>query len=244
MTAGKVKYVILFFALTYSSFCQIGNLSFTAGITTTEILGKNPNNSLIVSPSAEETSIGGSFDGPQIGLTAKALLNLDQHNRFVIPIGFEYSFFDARERIPAPGHYTSKWKHRIDIVTPTIGFNYSFIKFPLANVRGYIGVEARYNIIGQGEWTQTVIDIDNDSTTSATKKTKNGTSRVGGAITLGFVGDIESPFFINFSCSLGVMNLLGRDNKRGELLTPTAYFETKESIIYTFHVSLLIQYKL
>lgn len=241
----KILKIVLVFVL-LSVFCnsQVKRISISGGVSTIEILGDSPNSKTIVNRDTSVATVGGSFNGTQPGLSFKLNVSLDENNIFSIPLGIDYYFFEGLERIPAPGNYTSKWRHTIDIFTFTAGFNYAFVKFPLANVRGYTALELRGSYISQGEIVQTTIESLTDSVTVEAHRTKNGAFRLGGALYIGFMGDIVDPLYINAYIGLGIMNLVGRDNKRGELLTPFTYFETEESLIYNLHFSLLIQYRL
>jgi hypothetical protein len=244
MVSKKIIFLSLFFLLTMASMGQLKNLSISAGISTIEILGNSPNSALIVNRNPDVATVGGSFDGTQPGMGFKISTSIDENNIYMIPIGLDYYFFEGLERIPAPGNYTSKWKHTAGILSLSAGFNYGFVKFPYANVRGYAGIEIRGTKVNQGELVQTTIDSKTNTTTVDVISTKENAYRLGGALYLGFVGDIVSPWYINTYIGIGIMNLVGRDDSRGELLTPFKYFETNESIIYNLHFSLLIQYRL
>jgi hypothetical protein len=66
---------------------------------------------------------------------------------------------------------------------------------------------------------------------------------MGGDVKIGFDGNIISDLYINANIAFGVANLLFRDDSRGELLTPTAIDETKESIVSTMRFGLLLRYE-
>lgn len=244
MELKRYAFIPVFFLLTVICLGQVKNLRLSAGISTIEILGDSPNSRTIVNRDTNVATVGGSFNGTQPGFGFRVQTSLDENNIYIIPFGFDYYFFEGLERIPAPGSYTAKWRHSLNIMAFTAGFNYAFVKFPLANVRGYTAIELRGSLIQQGEIVQTTIDSKTDNVTVDEHVTKESTFRLGGAIYIGFMGDIDDPFYINFYTGLGIMNLLGRDNSRGELLTPINYYENEESLIYNLHFSLQLQYKI
>lgn len=73
---------------------------------------------------------------------------------------------------------------------------------------------------------------------------KKSTTRMGGVIKLGIDGELWDPWYVNISIGLGVMNLFGRKDARGELLTPIRLNEYKENYVYNLLFSMLIQYRL
>ncbi len=244
MEYKRYAFILAFLILPLICTGQVKNLRLSAGISTIEILGDSPNSKTIVNRDTNVVTVGGSFNGTQPGFGFRAQASLDENNIYSIPFGFDYYFFEGLERIPAPGSYTAKWRHTADIMTFTAGFNYAFVKFPLANVRGYASFELRGSYIMQGEIVQTTINSQTDSVSVNEYVTKESAFRLGGAIYIGFMGDIEDPLYINFYTGLGIMNLIGRDDNRGELLTPINYYENKESLVYNLHFSLQIQYRL
>ncbi|MGA1435753.1 MAG: hypothetical protein ACO34C_09675, partial [Candidatus Kapaibacteriota bacterium] len=61
---------------------------------------------------------------------------------------------------------------------------------------------------------------------------------------VGIEGVVEDRWSVNISAGYTVFNLLGRDDKRGELFTPSAVTETVESIIGGNTTAVLIQYRI
>ena len=75
-------------------------------------------------------------------------------------------------------------------------------------------------------------------------KTKPSTFRLGGALKLGIVGEIFDPWYLNTSIGIGVVNFVGKEDSRGELLTPSRRYENIESPLNLLLFTLLIQYRL
>jgi hypothetical protein len=243
-----LKLTLLIFSLFFinnSLFSQFKNLSITSGISTISILGDNPGaKSIIERDTTKEPIYGGSFKTPQACFSFQVNVGLDDENKFIVPIGFEYVYFNALERIPAATQLTVYLRHSISVPTFYTGFQYQFMKFPLANVKAYAGLEARASFVQEGVFYRRFYYHALDSSFIYESKTKDAATRFGAVVRLGFQGEVIDPWFVNFSAAYGVMNLLGRDDKRGELLTPLTNFETKESLVFNFHLALLIQYRL
>lgn len=227
------------------TFAQFSNLSITSGISTISILGDNPGaKSIIERDTTKEPIYGGSFKTPQACFSFQVNVGLDNENKFIVPIGFEYVYFNALERIPAATQLTVYLRHSISVPTFYTGLLYQFMKFPLANVKAYAGIEARASFVQEGVFYRRFYYHALDSSFIYESKTKDAATRLGATIRLGFQGEVIDPWYVNFSAAYGIMNLLGRDDKRGELLTPLRNFETKESLVYNLHFALLIQYRL
>ena len=73
---------------------------------------------------------------------------------------------------------------------------------------------------------------------------KDDAMRIGALLKLGVEGRLRDNFYINAGGAIGFMNIIGKNNNRGELLTPIAMFETQESNILSLQVFILIQYNL
>lgn len=245
-------YLILAILLTNTnSFSQI-NLSVSGGLTTTQILGDSPNSAEMIShdnDTSKDYSFGGSFNGVQPGFSILLELDFGDEIPISIPIGFEYTMFDGRERVPVTKSITAWYKHTVNVSTLTFGLNYEFIKTSFSKVGIYAGIEGRANFIPEGNLYSKIEYKESNEVDINNRKTKDATFRIGGQVKLGIKGEIVPPIFINTSFGLGIMNLTGRDKKRGELLTPGSLdpdfnFETTESIIYNSYFSLMLQYKL
>ncbi|HPO63172.1 MAG TPA: hypothetical protein PK762_08820 [Candidatus Kapabacteria bacterium] len=239
-------YLILAFLLTNTnSFSQISNLSISGGLTTTQILGDSPNSAAMI-PRDDDSlkNSGGSFNGVQPGFFIMLDIGFGEDIPFSVPLGFEYTMYDGRERIPITMHYTAWFKHTVNVSTLTFGVNYDIVKTSFSKVAIYTGIEGRANFINSGNLYSRIENRKTNEIVINNRKTKDSAFRFGGQIKLGIKGEIIPPLYINSSFGLGIMNLTGRDSKRGELLTPDVLNETKESIIYNSYFSLMLQYKL
>jgi|DewCreStandDraft_4_1066084.scaffolds.fasta_scaffold00022_273 hypothetical protein len=233
-----------FTASAQTGFIDFGSIHLLFGLSTSRIIGDNPGAKPMVERDSTKPAInGGSFDGFQPGFVLKMNFKIDKNGNFEIPLGFEYNFLRAAERIPISKYTTATLKHSVDIPAVSIGFNYLFLKFPYANVKAYIGLEARVNFVQSGTWRREIKYGYLDTTDAKEIKTKVPATRLGGVLHIGFEGEIVEPLFINTSFGLGAMNFFGRDNSRGELLTFTRFNELEESIVYNYYFNLMIQYR-
>lgn len=220
--------------------------SMSLGINTTAIIGDNPASKKMFD--RESDVFGGGFLGAQLGVSFRVFTSLDEDENFILPIGIDYNFYRGVERYPISKFISVKRHHKTDIPTFVAGLNYNFIRWPLASAKGYIGIEARGALISQGRIDDTEEYFLFDSTYTRAADTKEAAFRLGCAIRLGIEGQLHKKFFVNFSGAVGVVNLIGRDDSRGELLTPFRkvpfYEEGKESLVFIFQYAFTIQYKL
>ena len=69
-------------------------------------------------------------------------------------------------------------------------------------------------------------------------------TRLGMGLRIGVDGEVFAPWYVNISAGYNAFNLLGRNDSRGELFTPSNLSEKVESIIGAIATTILIQYKL
>ncbi|MFC2131510.1 hypothetical protein ACFLSQ_08750 [Bacteroidota bacterium] len=255
MTKRNILLLLMtfFFAListTQSMNAQLDRVKFSVGLSTIQILGNN----LATKPFEHEEAgiymFGGSFDQSQSGLKLEALFALDNEEIFEIPVGFEYYFYKGREKEQMQGLSDRKFRHDVNIMTFVLGFNYSFFKFnPLNSVaKFYVGLDTRSSIIFQGRFEQITNDVEQNIFETLTYDTKEDAFRLGGVLKLGLNGRLYEPLYVDFSAGIGIMNLIGKDDNRGELLTPfkhtVRYNEDEENLVYNYHLTMMLQVKL
>jgi hypothetical protein len=223
---------------------QSKGLSVSAGISNYWLIGENNARlPLFERDPKKPFIIGGGFEGVQPGTALKLSFDLDKNGNFVLPIGFDYSFFDSRQRIPISSKTIAYLKHYIDIPSISVGINYNFIKFPFADVKAFLGLDAKGFFINQG-YLYRKIDYGIEEITDVVEiKTKDATFRLGGLAYIGFEGAIIRPFYIQTTFGVGAMNLVGKDDTRYELLTPKKDSETQESTVTNIYFSLMLKYR-
>jgi hypothetical protein len=220
------------------------NSSFAIGLSTNTILGSNPGGKPIVpSTDADPIVIGGGFYGSQPGLEMRYTIPIDEDNNWRIPIGIDYQFFMAKERLPEGKYIEDKITHTMNLITPYVGVSYVLQNLKYLKAKTYISLEMRATMLRNIEYRlQRDYFYINALDTTINFKTKPEVTRIGGIFKLGVEGYLFEPLQLNASVGLSMMNLIGRDNKRYELLTPLTYLETKESFVYSLNISILFQY--
>lgn len=225
--------------------------SLGVAFTTSKILGDNPaiNTMRLINSSVP----GGSFNGAMPGVELVGQYKLDDIGDWRLVGGLNYTFYSARERFPSDLS-ENRLTHTVNILTPLVGINYTIFRFPSAMSSFYAGLQLRYNYIHGSEFTFT--ETLNSTGEIVPRKPrdigKENTGRVGGLLKLGIEGEISENYMINVSWGIDVLNAFGRDNGRGQLLTPfqqkdfviVVPSELKEDLTYNFYFSLMIQYRI
>ncbi|MFA6572348.1 MAG: hypothetical protein WCT77_14065 [Bacteroidota bacterium] len=244
-------FIFAFFLITQTDVLSQFSKGFSAagGISTTTILGNNPTTRpFFERDSSKAPSYGGGFNGPQMGMGVKFFFPLDTSERFVIPLGFEYQFFDSRERVPLTNKLLQEITHTYGVGTISLGLNYTLKRYVFANTRIYFGLEGRTTMLSTNKFSVYTHYSKSDSTEFNEDSFKSAATRLGAALRLGIEGQFMPNWFVNISGGVGILNLFGKENERGELFTPKKqtffYIEDKETTIYSFHFAFLIQYKM
>ena len=241
------KYLIIILCLLFfqiqSNAQLLKNYSFAIGLSTTQVLGKNPAGKPIVPSSDADPAIsGGGFLGAQPGIDFRITVPIDQDQRWRIPVGIDYQFFSAKERAPRT-NLEIRISHSMSIITPYMGVSYVIQNLEMIKAKTYASLEARASIISNIDYQFTYDYLrSNEFDTTFAPKIKGNTTRYGGILRLGVESFLFDPLQINASVGLSIMNLLGRDNSRYELLTPTTFMEVKESYIWNLNFSIMFQY--
>ncbi|MDQ1266145.1 MAG: hypothetical protein QG635_1297 [Bacteroidota bacterium] len=234
-----------------SAFTVVSNAQFmkkvdiAGGLSTCYILGDNPASLPMLQRDENKPAVqGGGFGIREPGFGLAATFNLDEEGDWRMPVTFDYYIFRSAQRVPVYRTLTALLYNEYDVASLSLGAKYSVLYFPLGNANIYIGAEAKGNIISQSTYKKRH-DYQNDALdTMAVYHWKDAAFRIGAAARIGLEGEIWGPWMINTSIAIGAMNLLLRDDSRGELLTPEKYLEDKETIMYNIFFSLLLQYKL
>ena len=224
------------------------------GISTDWITNNNP--AVFRIAGGEDTSsatntFGGAFDGAQMGWGFRAYEDLDKQKKFRIPLGVDFYSFKGSQSIKGES-FTYRVTHQNTLWTGLTGFEWSFVEFPWAFARAYLGVEARVLSVGENTITRSgVVIIEGEPITQGDEfNGKPSALRLGGLVRLGLEGEIYYPVFVNTSIGWGAMNLIGRDERptseggRGELLTPVSLNESGESIVYHMSFTFMVQVRL
>ena len=227
------------------------------GLTTMTILGDNiaKNPLAVFQPNPNDQSprdVGASFIGQQSGFGLR-LTHSDQDRILKFPFGVDVSFFSGRDRVVISNTTRIFLKNDLTTFSGVAGLEYAFAKLPLARANIYIATDLRALVVPSSSYLVS-IEYDEFPTRNSTSEglTKDLAFRLGGSLRLGVDGQIDingdkkSPWFVNISSGLSWMNLIGLNNDRGELLTPSPnkIAELKENIVNNFFVNIFVYYKL
>jgi hypothetical protein len=238
---GFVFAICMFAPLSAQSMFN-GPTSIAFGVSTFLLNGANPANQKIF-PVESEGAIGGGFPNWQSGFSLKGTVGIDKQNNLRIPFGLDYFIMSGVQRVP-DRFYTIVAKHTIQIPTIYTGFEYAFADLPLANAKAYAGIDIRLSMIAPTELEVNLNYVKDDFPDTTRYFGKSGASRIGAGVKLGIEGAVEENWYVNISVGYSAFNLIGRDNLRGELFTPSAVSESVESIIGAITTSVLVQYRL
>lgn len=194
----------------------------------------------------KEARNGGSFDGVETGIHFSLITNLDTDHNWLLPLTFEYNWLKAGEDVPLEKNVRLSISHRISTQKIGTGIQWQFYTFPFKDVRAYIGAEAKAVFVNNQLMKMEDKVIGDNGVTQpglTSYKYKPDAVRFGSEIKLGFRGELINDFFINTSLGMEVVNLLGRDDKRGELFTAFD-LETKEQLVPQWHFVLMLEYKI
>lgn len=218
--------------------------SIGVGISTISIIGDNPAKLPIVqNDTSKKFTYGGSFDAVQSGFSARFMMY--KGNKIRIPIDLDLTIFSSGERFPVSGFLTVYYWHEVHNLSIGPGLYYVLTYLDWAEADIYTGLDLRGNFITKSELTyRDKWRNASDRDTSYVVNRKSGAFRLGGYGRLGVEGKLKKNLYIDASVAVGILNLLFKDNKRGELLTPLPYFEKKEQFVPVFNFVLLLKYSL
>ncbi len=250
----NLKLCFLYLFLLLAAVHSHGQIRFrvASGLSTDWITNDNPAvYQLSGDTSKPNRPYGGAFDGAQVGWGLRGYIDLDKQKTFRIPVGVDLFMYRGTQTINGLG-YNFRVDHASNLISTFTGFEWSFIEFPLAYARAYVGAEARFLFIGENTITSRGVTVV-DGTANVTEYEYNGKPsafRMGAMARLGIEGEIYYPVFLNTSVGYGIMNLVGRDDRptwqqgRGELLTARPLNESGEGLLYHLNFSFMIQVRL
>lgn len=224
-----------------------GANAFALGITTNQVYGISAQS--MFSFDENVTEVGGSFNGSQPGIEARFTYNLDEDGSFRLPVGLNYEFYSSRELLPLTNTVLDvKLQHNLEIISPYVGLEYRFFKLPKANAYIYGGIDMRAVYITNIMYRSIIEDRITGRRELDNSAAKDDALRYGINYRIGLEGEIYENYEINASVGLNVVNLIGKDGNRGELLTPIPRSlpistENKETLVYSLYLSILAQYR-
>lgn len=238
--------IILIIMNVIESQAQIGaKLNLGAGIVTTNIIGSNRATSAIGPTRIDsEAFIGGSFKNSQPGVRLKGTFLFDEMEDLRFTTSFDYLLFSGKERYGVPPNVSISYIHDLNIASLGLGLEYVWANLDFANAKLYTGFDIQSNYIHNAYFKEAIRYLDKFKEDEIFETGKDDALRFGGSVRLGVEGRLRSKFYVNTGLSVGVLNLIGRDDSRGELLTPLSIFESTENMLSVLQVYILVQYNM
>lgn len=234
----------MLFASSIANSQFLRHTSIAVGLSTTQIMGDNAGR-LPLQPSGEVEPyvFGGGFLGAQPGIEFRITVPLDEERRWRVPFGLDYQFYSAKDRMPVGSSIVDYRDHSLQVITPYAGLSYVLQDFRFLKAKTYVSLEFRAAMINNVKsiWREDYLYFE-DLDTTIVYRTKPETTRLGGVLKFGVEGKLFDPIQLNANVGLSLMNIVGRDENRRELLTPFRLFEVKESFVLNLNFSLLFQY--
>ncbi len=234
-----VSFFVIGAALLLPELCRAQLITETKvgiGLSTLWVNGADPTRSGILAG-------GGGYSGsqPGIGLRLRSSLGKDKVHR--IPFGVDYYFLSGRERVPF--RVSSLFvRHRSQALAISLGYEYEILDFNRV-AKLYAGVEGRANFFLTGDYEQELVLVDGEVIQKVFRDSKEGVFRSGLALRIGVEGQFEDDVFVDASLAYTGLNLGGRDNERGYLLTPGLVpDEPEENLIGALLFGLIVMYRL
>lgn len=219
------------------------------GLSTAWINGANPardymwpdilqgvSDSLVVRP-------GGSFDGQQPGIGLRTRFALNDTGTVRLMLGLDYLFYRGNWRLPLDAGNVLM-EHRVDMTTGILGVEYVAYEFtPLARL--YAAAEARASFLHSSYFNWEFVTNQGEIFQERGRtEGKPSTFRLGTALRIGLEGEFQDNFIVDTSVGYGVVNLTGRDDVRGQLLTTNNDFETGENLVGNILFSFILMYRI
>ena len=242
-----VSFSIVFLFTSFFSVQLVSGMKFfdsygiNLGLNTFKLLGDLSSvQSQIVSGNARS---GGGLRFIESGIDLSSTFFIDNSLRHRLITGGEYIWMNSREARSISSMSYAYYYHRVQFLDFYLGYHYAFWAAPFQDVKIYAGAEAMLNNITLNELETGIAYLRNPTNNTSFSFTKDATTRVGGRIRAGFEGRLYENLFINASFTLGLYNLLMRDDSTGELFNSRNSFETKESLQPFFNYLISFQYR-
>lgn len=216
------------------------NIMYSAGISTQQVLFNHPAANSMYFDNDKDFTEGGSFDGAQTGIDLRVMYILPDYEKIYLSSGLEYTFFSSKEQYAISNTSVTNYSHKINLFSPYIGAYYRILRVPLANTNIYIGPELKLNYIHNGQFQYYIENLqDNEKSQLIDKYYKANTFRLGGLLRIGAEGEISEEIGANISIGLHWVNMIGKDNSYGELLTISRNEKTEINLfMINFNISI------
>jgi hypothetical protein len=217
-------------------------IGITVNLSTMTFIGDNPARNAFFETKSDENGedidiLGGSLQETQSGIDLKFLFPLKNEDLH-IPVGFDYIWCKARELDNMEAsEYNGKVisQYKSNIFSLYTGIQYDLIEFPEYRIRMHADLLAYATYFHNNDFSKVVKD-------GATVKkeipleSKDDTFRAGLGVNLGAEARIYRGLFFNWDLGVSCYNLIGRDDERGQLMTPQKQFENKEDLLFGYQL--------
>lgn len=245
------KYII-FIVFVFSTFFSkaayndIKSISF--GLKSINIVGDNLNTRPMIPIDTYNGELiqGGSYESFESGIELRYSIPLGTKELFRIPVSVDYTFFRSKELDGSSNLLRIRFSNKVNLFGFNTGLHYYIAKYKFSKAKIYTGIEARALFVHNANYMHEVDYLNPalDNQDFTVEESKDNAFRMGPFVRLGVEGRLYQDIYLNLSVASGIINLIGRDNSRGELFTPNANFQTEESLAYTIELSFLVQYRL
>ena len=206
---------------------------------------------MFVSPYDKSVYSVGGLNYIEPGVDLSTTLFLDDKNIHRIIAGTEYTYMYPKEIATTRTNYSYYYcYHKVCFFDAYLGYHFSFYKAPFQNVRMFSGLEIMFNNIILNEFefgTKAIKGVKPPEGWSGEERSnyekKDPDFRVGSRIRAGFEGRIKPNVYIVASGTLGIYNLLNRNDATGELFSIQNKFDKKESYQPFFNFLISFQYR-
>jgi len=187
--------------------------------------------------------LGGGLRFIEPGIDLSATIFIDSNKKHRLIVGGEYIWMNSREVNSVTSNIYNYSYHKVQFADFYLGYHYAFWAAPFQEVKIYSGAEIMLNNITLHKLDRGTVYESNPANNVALLYTKDPSTRIGGRIRAGFEGRLYQQIYINASFTLGIYNLLLRDDSTGELFNSPNSFEKKESHQPFFNYLLSFQYR-
>lgn len=219
------------------------SVGINLGFNTFKLLGDGASVQRQIIGSNWQSHSGGGLEYIEPGLDLSATCFIDSNLKHRAILGFEYIYMNAKEiKALSPLAYIFSY-HNVQFFDLYVGYHYSFWKANFQNVKIFAGPEIMLNNILKNELEKGIRYLLIPNADTKNIYTKPSSTRLGGRIRAGFEGKIYDHLYINASFTIGIYNLLLKNNANGEHFNSLNTFETKESNQLFFNYLLSFQYR-
>ena len=247
-----LTYLVLSISIKHSLISKdlFNDIGINVGFNTFRLIGDNPAiEPIFVNSDSKLGYSGGGLNYIEPGIDLSATLFLDANYTHRIVIGGEYIYMYPKEIVTIKNYAYRYAYHKVYFIDGYVGYHFSFYKTPFQNVRIYSGLELMFNNILLNELEYGIKSIANAKPSPNLFEEdkyvykKEPSFRIGGRIRAGFEGRIKNNIYIVANGTLGIYNLLNRNDVTGELFTIYDSIDKKESFQPFFNFLISFQYR-